>query len=142
MEKTMQVGIDELIHDDRLIKEEKYVKAYYSPTLKLLGIVWQGNFTKEQYIELFESLIAFAEKNQVIGFYSDIRNQGIVSVEGRKHFEKHISPKAAALGIDKTGVVTDASPFKKYYLNMVIRVTGRPTKLCSKPEDALAYILS
>jgi len=99
-------------------------------------------FSKDQYIELFEKLLEFGRHNKVIGFFSDIRKQGVVPVEARKHFEKNVSSKAAELGIKKTGVISDASPFKKYYINTVIKMTGRPAKICSDPEEALNYILS
>lgn len=142
MTEVNQVSIDELINADNLIFEEKYVKAYYSPTLQVMGIVWDGVFSKEQYISFFNRLLDFGRKNKVIGFFSDIRKQGVVSVEARKHFEKNISPEAQKLGINKTGVVSDASPFKKYYLNTIIKMTGRPAKICSDPNEALNYVLS
>lgn len=132
----------ELIREDNMIINEKYVTAYYSKSLKVVGVVWDGIFTKEQYINLFDQLLDFGRKNEVIGFYSDIRKQGVVSVEARKYFEKNVSPEAQRLGINKTGVVSDASPFKKYYLNTIIKMTGRPAKICSDPEEALNYIIS
>jgi hypothetical protein len=141
MESTQDLTVDQLINTENQFIEEKYVKAYYSEALQIVAIVWDGMFTKDQYIDLFERLLSFAQDNKVKGFYSDIRKQGVVSIDARKHFEKNISPRGAKLGIQKTGVVSDASPFKKYYLNTLIKMTGRPTKICSKPEDALKYIL-
>lgn len=134
-------SIDQLVSEDKVIFKEKYVTAYYSPELKIIGLVWDGLFSKEQYIDTFVRLIEHAKKNPVTGFYSDIRKQGVVNVEARKYFEKEISPTAAKMGIERTGVVSDASPFKKYYLNTLIKMTGRPTKICSDPDDAIQYIL-
>lgn len=142
MNNSEQVHIDQLINSDNLIFEENYVKAYYDSTLKVIGIVWDGVFTKDQYIEVFTRLLGYSRDHSTIGFYSDIRKQGVVSVEARKYFEEQISPKAQEIGINKTGVVSDASPFKKYYLNTVIKMTGRPTKICNNPDDALNYIIS
>lgn len=141
-EEVKSVTIEALINDKNLIITEKYVKAYYSGSLKVMGIVWDGIFTKEEYMAFFDRLLDFGRKNQVIGFFSDIRKQGVVSVEARKYFEKHVSPEAQRLGINKTGVVSDASPFKKYYLNTIIKMTGRPAKICSDPNEALNYVLS
>lgn len=142
MTDTGQLTIDELINKDNIIIDEKYAKVYYSKSLQVAGVVWDGIFTKEQYIDLFDRLIEFGKKNKIIGFYSDIRKQGVVSIEARKYFEKVVSPEAQRQGINKTGVVSDASPFKKYYLNTIIKMTGRPAKICSEPIDALNYILS
>ena len=137
-----KVTIDELINENNIIINEKYAKVYFSESLKVAGVVWDGFFTKEQYMELFDRMIEFGKKHQIIGFYSDIRKQGIVPVEARKYFEKVVSPAAQKQGINKTGVVSDASPFKKYYLNTIIKMTGRPAKICSDPDDALNYILT
>lgn len=142
METVTKPLISDLIKDSNKIISEKYVDAYYSRDLKVVGIVWNGVFTKEQYIGLFERLLNHASGNPVIGVYTDIRKQGVVPIEARKHFEKVISPESTKLGIDKTGVVSDASPFKKYYLNTIIKVTGKPAKICSEEQEALDYILS
>lgn len=132
---------DQLISEETVIFKEKYVTAYYSPELKIMGLVWDGIFNKDQYIDTFNRLIEHAKTNACTGFYSDIRKQGVVNVEARKYFEKHITPKAAELGLNRTGVISDASPFKKYYLNTLIKMTSRPAKICSDPDDAIKYIL-
>ncbi|GAA0894168.1 hypothetical protein GCM10009122_38480 [Fulvivirga kasyanovii] len=141
MAETNQLNIDALVNENNIIINEKYAKVYFSEQLKVLGIVWDGVFTTDQYTGLFDRLIEFGKKHKIIGFYSDIRKQGVVSVEARKYFEKVVSPEAQRQGINKTGVVSDASPFKKYYLNTIIKMTGRPAKICSNPEDALNYVL-
>ena len=134
--------IEDLINAENRFIDESYVNAYYAERLQIIGIVWDGFVTTEQYIDLFKRLIAFGKEHKVIGFYSDIRKQGVISIEGRKFFEKEVTPQAVALGILKTGAVSDASPFKKYYLNTIIKMTGRPAKICSEPIDALKYLLS
>lgn len=140
--EQLKIGIEELINEDTKILEEKYVKAYYHPELKLVGIVWDGIFNKDQYMKLFDDVLEFAQTHKVTGVYSDIRKQGVVPVEARKYFEKHVAPESAKLGVEKTGVVSDASPFKKYYLNTLIKVSGRPAKICSNEQDAIDYLLS
>jgi hypothetical protein len=142
METSIKPLVSDLINESNKIVSEKYVTAYYSRDLKVVGIIWDGVFTKDEYIGLFERLLNHASGNPVIGVYTDIRKQGVVPIDARKHFEQVISPESTRLGIDKTGVVSDASPFKKYYLNTIIKVTGKPAKICSDEQDALDYILS
>lgn len=139
---SIALSEDKLVNDDNILQQYKFATTYYNDEMKIAGVKWHGSFTKDEYIELFNQLFEDVSGKKVIGFYSDIRNQGVVPVAARKHFEKEFSPKGKEIGIDKTGVVTDASPFKKYYLNTIIKVTNRPVKLCSKPEDALEFILS
>lgn len=133
---------DKLINDENKLRQYKFATTYYNEELKIAGVKWHGSFTTDEYIDLFNQFIEDVKGKEVIGFYSDIRKQGVVPVAARKHFEKEFSPKGKEIGIDKTGVVTDASPFKKYYLNTLIKVTKRPAKLCSNPEEALEFILS
>jgi hypothetical protein len=142
MEVAIIRKIEDLLKEENIIVTEKYVKGYYSSKMKITGVVWDGVFTKEQYIEFFNKLLEHASRNPVIGVYTDVRKQGVVSIDARKHFEKVIAPESIKLGIKKTGVVTDASPFKKYYLNTIIKVTGHPAKLCSNEQEALDYLLS
>ncbi len=139
---SIALSEDKLVNTGNVLSQYKYATTYYDEEMKVAGVKWHGSFTKEEYIDLFNQLFEDVKGKKVIGFYSDIRQQGVVPVAARKHFETEFSAKGKAIGIDKTGVVTDASPFKKYYLNTLIKVTNRPVKLCSKPEDALEFIVS
>jgi hypothetical protein len=134
--------ISDFLNEGNTLFKEKFVDTYYSAHLKLVGVVWKGLFTKEEYIKTFDRLLEHGRKHPVIGMYSDIRKQGVVSVEIRKHFEKVVVPEAARLGVIKTSVVSDASPFKKYYMNTIITATGKDAKICSNEQDALDYLLS
>lgn len=138
----MKVSEDKLINDSNKLQQYKFANTYYDADLKVAGVKWLGSFSKDEYVDLFDQLFEDMKGKEIIGFYSDIRQQGVVSVEARKYFENVLTPRGKAMGIDKTGVVTDASPFKKYYLNTIIKATKRPVKLCSNPEDALEFILS
>lgn len=136
-----QVKVESLVNEENILFQEKFATVYYSAELRVLGVRWHGSFKEQEYVGLFNKMIEDMQGKAVVGFYSDIREQGVVPVGARKEFEKTFSPKGKEMGIDKTGVVTDASPFKKYYLNTIIKITGRPVKLTSQPEEALQFIL-
>jgi SpoIIAA-like len=142
MNSTSKPTVSDFINEGNILFKEKFVDTYYSAELRLIGIVWKGLFTKEDYVKVFDRLIEHASKNKVIGLYTDIRKQGVTSIEMRKHFEKVVTPAANRLGVNKTGVVSDASPFKKYYLNTLIATTGRAAKICSNEQDAIDYLVS
>jgi len=44
----LKAAVDDLINEDLKFLEEKYVKVYYNSDLKLIGIVWDGMFNKDQ----------------------------------------------------------------------------------------------
>lgn len=136
-----QLKISDFIKEDNILFKEAFASVYYASDLQLAGVVWHGSFKEQDYINLFNRLIEELSGSKVVGFYSDIRQQGVVPVAARKEFERTFSPKGKEMGIDRTGVVTDASPFKKYYLNTITKVTGRPVKLTSDPDEAIRYVL-
>lgn len=140
--EELELSEAKFINEANELQKYKFATTYYNPELKIAGVKWHGSFTQDEYIDLFNQLFEDVKGKKVIGFYSDLREQGVVPVAARKYFEKEFAPRGKEIGIDKTGVVTDASPFKKYYLNTIIKMTNRPVKLCSKPEDALEFILS
>ncbi|MCX2743087.1 hypothetical protein OO013_04380 [Mangrovivirga sp. M17] len=139
--EIQEIKATDLINEENVLFEEPYVTAYYSKDLKIAGVIWDGFIKTENYTNTFDRLIKLAEDRKVIGFYSDIRKQGVISIEARKYFESTISPKAKELGVDKTGIVSDSSPFKKYYINTIIKMTGRPAKIFSDPDKAINFIL-
>jgi len=139
--EVKNLTITDFLKEENVLFSESFATMYYSRELKLAGVVWHGSFKAEDYIGLFNHLIDEMKGKPLVGFYSDIRQQGVVPVAARKEFERTFSPKGKEMGIDKTGVVTDASPFKKYYLNTIIKITGRPVKLTSNPEEALHFVL-
>lgn len=138
---VQELTITDFINDENVLFEVAFATMYYSEELKLAGVVWHGSFKEHEYIALFDRLTDEVKGKPLVGFYSDIRKQGVVPVGARKEFERKFSPKGKEMGIDKTGVVTDASPFKQYYLNTIIKITGRPAKLTSNPDEAIRYVL-
>jgi len=90
----------------------------------------------------FTVLLEFAKTTKVENFLSDIRNQGVVSPDSRKWFEKEALPAGMKLGLQRAGVIIDGNIFKRYYINMIISSTnkfGLPLKVFSTEEDALNW---
>jgi len=133
--------INQLINDDNIIVNESYVKGYYSKRFCIYGIVWDGVFSDEEYINLFKSIIEFAASNKVYGVYSDVRMQAKVSPEARDYLKKELSPIGDKL-IERVAVVVDGSPFKLFYLNVLTKFVGQRAKLFSNQQEALNYLVN
>lgn len=134
----------DIINSSETVIDNHYVRAFYNPEAQLVGIEWKGPCTKEEYKELFDRLLDNARKNPTQLFYTDVRKQGVIAIESRKHFENYVTPESIKLGLRKTAVVTDSNVFKRYYLNLLIKASnkfGNPVKLCSSPEEALDFLL-
>ena len=74
---------------------------------------------------------------------SDIRNQKVVSPEHRKWFEKEALPEAVNVcGLKRAATIMDGNIFKKYYLDMLIKASGKfklPLKTFNKEKDAIEW---
>ncbi len=139
------VNAKDILSSSEILTETKYAVAFYNPDQQLVGIEWKGSCTQQEYMDLFEILINNAKKKPTRLFYSDIREQGVVSIESRKHFENYVTPESVKLGIRKTAAVTDSNVFKRYYLNILIKASnkfGNQVKLCSTPEEAMEFLLN
>jgi hypothetical protein len=136
-----------MIQTDTVLKvvlDESYALVTYNPVLKIGKVEWKGKATSEEYQKTIISLIEYAEKHPVHYYLADITKQSVVSPDDRKWFENIIVPKAIGLGLKKAAIVFDGSVFKKYYINMILKVTnklGLPLKLFNSEEDAIQWCL-
>jgi hypothetical protein len=128
-----------------ILENTDYAEISYDPVLKLGKIIWKRKTQTEEYRKAFTTLLEFSKNNEVDNFLSDIRNQGVVSPENRKWFEKEMLPKAIKSGLKRAGSVFDGNVFKKYYMNLLIKVSnkfGMPLKLFNTEEEALEWFKS
>lgn len=128
-----------------IIKDTDFAEISYDRELILGKIEWKRKTNTEEYHFAFETLLDFAQKNPSDNFLSDITRQNVVSPENRKWFEIEMLPKAIEAGLKRVAVVFDGNVFKKYYLNMILKVTNKfklPMKVFTSEEDALEWFKS
>src|SRR6056297_1056323 len=128
-----------------LIIDTDYAEISYDSGLKSGKIVWKRKTTTEEYQYAFITLLEYSKKHPVDNFLSDIRKQGIVSPENRKWFEKEMLPKAIDSGLKRAATIFDGNIFKKYYLNMIIKVSnkfGLPLKVFNSEQEAVEWFKS
>lgn len=129
----------------KVILDTDYAEISHDPELKLGKIVWKRKTSTEEYQYAFITLLEYSKKNTTDNFLSDIRNQSVVSPENRKWFESDMLPKAIENGLKRAAVVFDGNVFKKYYLNMIIKVTNKfkmPLKMFATEEEAIQWFQS
>ncbi|MFC2152998.1 hypothetical protein ACFLSE_10775 [Bacteroidota bacterium] len=128
----------------KVVLEANYALVTYNPVLKIGKVEWKAKASSEEYQGTIIALIEYAEKHPVHYYLSDISKQSVVSPEDRKWFENIMVPKAIGMGLKKAAVVFDGNVFKKYYINMIIQVTGKlglPLKVFNKEEEAIQWFL-
>ncbi len=143
------MGNVDIMEDVVIILDNDYVQATYRPEHKLVTVTWKGLVSSENYRGTYNAVLDYQKsqmgKMPVENFMADIRKQGVVNPNDRKWFEEVAIQRAISQGLKRTAVVTDASVFKKYYLNLILKATnkfGLPLKLVGTPEDAIAWFKS
>jgi hypothetical protein len=126
----------------KILLDTDYAEVSYDSDLKLGKIEWKRKTSTEEYQYAFMIILDHAKKNPADNFLSDITKQSVVSPENRKWFETEMLPQAIEAGLKRAGVIFDGNVFKKYYLNMIIKVSnkfGLPLKMFSSEEEALEW---
>jgi hypothetical protein len=125
------------------IFEAPYAEVTYYPESRLLVLVWTGSPSKEEYKAPFLKMIDFGRKNPVDTMLSDISNQGVISPDSRKWFEKEMMPQAVEAGLLRAAIVTNGNAFKLYYINLILGAVNKfpiATRLFNKRHEALAWL--
>ena len=132
----------------KILKNTDYVEVAYIQKYKLVQIIWKSKiFTFEDYKDTYTKAMDFSENNKsfVINLLSDIREQGIVSPNDRNWFQDVAVPRAREVNLKRTAVIIPNNPFKKYYMNILIKATNKfkiPLKLFSDYDSALNWCIS
>ncbi|MBI9054808.1 MAG: STAS/SEC14 domain-containing protein [Bacteroidales bacterium] len=127
----------------KVIQDADYAEISYDSELKLGKIRWKRKTSTEEYQYSFITLLGFAKENQIEIFLSDIRDQQVVAPDNKRWLETEMLPKAMDVGLKRAGVIFDGNVFKKYYINMIIKVTnkfGLPMKVFNTEEEAMAWV--
>lgn len=128
-----------------VIYDKEYATITYDKGKSLASIEWKGKTNSEEYREIFNTLLEFQKKENVIRYLSDIRNQSVIAPDDRKWFETVAMPKAVEQGLKAAAVIFDGNVFKKYYLNVILSATnkyGLPLKLFNETDDAIAWLIT
>ena len=119
--------------------------VYYIRDKHIGKIVWDGPLTPDEYKKPFLALIDWSKKgNTVTRFLSDIRNQGVVTPETRKWFEKEMIPAAVTNGLQRGAVISGSNVFKTYYINLILSAVNKfnlPFKIFSDEEKAIEFLM-
>jgi len=130
--------------EELVVFSENFVRITYHHDQKLIKVVWDGTFSKEQYQYAIESALDYQLKQSfpVENYLSNILNQGIVNPESRKWFEQVAMPRAIKQGLKRAAVVFDGNVFKKYYLNLILQASNAfklPLKFFNSEEEAIKW---
>jgi hypothetical protein len=128
---------------NNVIFQTPYATVTHDEKRRFLLLVWHGNPTRDEYRKPFQAMLEFGKRNNVQSMLSDISQQGVISPENRKWFEKEMMPDAVKAGLKRAAIVTNGNAFKLYYINLILSAVNKfpiTTKLFNNQEDALKWI--
>lgn len=131
-----------------IIIDNGYGEGAYIHDYKLTIVTWKETKTipTEVYRKMFSETLTFSEKTGVVNFVSDSRLGGVVSPEDRKWFQEVAVPWAAKCGLKHAAIIMKKDPFKKYYMNTILKFVNRNAsydiKIFYDYDEALKWLLS
>ncbi|MBN2662981.1 MAG: hypothetical protein JXR68_04975 [Bacteroidales bacterium] len=130
---------------ETLINDE-YFETSFFVEYKLTQVVWKQIHTpSKKYRLAIQSLLDFADTNEVVSFLSDARLSGATDPDDRKWFQELI-PSATEKGLKYVAVVIKQDPFKKYYMNSILKVVNRKApyemKIFYNYEEAFSWLIN
>jgi len=130
-----------------IVIENEFVEACYIVDYKLAHIAWkQKLIPSEMYRTAFTKLLDYTENVDVVNFLSDGRISGPTDPEDRKWFQEYAMPRGQKNGLKRAAVVIKLDPFKKYYINTIIKWGHKKvtfeTQIFNDYDKAIAWLLS
>ena len=111
-----------------ILLNNDFVEASYVTEFKIAHIVWKTlNIPSANYREGLSTLLHYAKNHDILNFLSDGRENRAVAPEDRKWFQNYAVPEAEKLGLKHAAVIIKQDPFKKYYLNAILKIVNRKT---------------
>jgi hypothetical protein len=120
-----------------------YAIVTYNSDKRFMLLVWTGSPTPEEYKQPFLTMISFGKQLPVDSMLSDISEQGVISPENRRWFEKEMMPEAVVAGLKRAAIVTSGNAFKLYYINLILSAVNKfpiLTRLFNKRDEAIAWL--
>jgi hypothetical protein len=120
-----------------------YANVTYDVVKRRMALIWTGSPSKEEYQKPFLAMLDYGARYPVDSMLSDISNQGIISPDNRKWFEKEMMPRAVQAGLQRGAIVTNGNAFKLYYINLILSAVNKfpiATKLFNNQQDALSWL--
>lgn len=107
------------------IYSSEYADATFIEEYKMAHMTWKRLvIPSEEYRRAFTMLLDFGDSKRIVSFLSDGRNTGPVDPSDRKWFQDVAIPRAEKLGLKHSAVIIKNDPFRKFYLNSIIKVVN------------------
>jgi hypothetical protein len=90
-----------------IIYNSEIADITYSKSEFMAELVWKQNTNSEEFKNIYSFAVNFAFVNKVYFFLSDMRNEGLVSLDDVKWLTREVISKAQEIGIKKIALVSE-----------------------------------
>lgn len=108
-----------------MVYTSEYADAEYIVTYKMAHMTWKRIvIPSEEYRKALVELLKYGEDHKVVSYLSDGRKTGPVHPDDRKWFQDFAIPYAQRVGLKHAAVVISNDPFRKFYMNAILKVVN------------------
>ena len=106
-----------------IVLDNEFVETSYIPKYKLAQVLWKKFLAipSEKYREAFISILDYTENVPVVNYLADSTLAGVIDPKDRKWFQNYGIARAEKNGLKHAAIVIKKDPFKKYYMNAILK---------------------
>ena len=90
-----------------IVFDNEHAIMTYSKTDLAIELIWKTDVTSDEFRKAYNNGLEFASQNKVQLFLSDIRKEGLVSLEDVKWLTLEVIAKASQIGIKKIALINE-----------------------------------
>jgi len=130
-----------------IIFDNEFVETSYVAEYKLAQIIWKKFVVipSDKYKEAFLSILDHTESVPVVNYIGDTTLAGIIDPDDRKWFQSYALERAEKNGLKHAAVVIKKDPFKKHYMNTILKIatlkTSYDLKMFYSYDDAIKWLI-
>ena len=131
-----------------IVLDNEFVETSYVSKYKLAMVVWKKFLAipSEKYKEAFISILDYTENVPVVNYLADSALAGVINPEDRKWFQNYGISRAEKNGLKHAAIVIKKDPFKKYYMNTILKFATMKAsydmKIFYDSDEALNWLLA
>ncbi|OJJ18762.1 hypothetical protein BKI52_24490 [marine bacterium AO1-C] len=94
---------------------EEFAAVNYNPQVNLVEVIWRTHQQSSHYRQAINAAYEIILKYGANKWLSDMRNEGVVSVEDQKWLKEEMVPKAFKAGLRRIALVVSKDVFVRFY---------------------------
>lgn len=128
-----------------ILYNSEIVRLQYEEDTKLIEMIWKKNTDSEEYRKMFGVVIEFSVKNTIRSVLSDMRNEGLVTLNDVRWLDKEVLSRAIEHGLKRIALVIEDTIFSTVYSDVLKKKLEKSpiqVQIFSDTSSARVWLLS